>query len=108
MKPAGASLAIDYRAIGAAAYLGLGSVWALGLSSSAALLQATESSIPPTLLPITGVIPLSQTIFLWQSVFMAVMLIAVSVTVAYFSCPAPTRHGRLSRWACTGAFRDRT
>src|SRR3954471_23372798 len=47
---------VDYRAIGAAAYLGLGSVWALGLSSSAALLQATKSSIPPALLPITGVI----------------------------------------------------
>ena len=31
---------IDYRAISAAAYLGLGSVWAFGLSSSAALLQA--------------------------------------------------------------------
>ena len=30
---------VDYRAIGAAAYLGLGSVWALGLSSSAALRQ---------------------------------------------------------------------
>src|SRR6266487_4057566 len=38
---------VDYRAISAAAYLGLGSVWALGLSSSAALLQATRSSIPP-------------------------------------------------------------
>jgi short-chain fatty acids transporter len=53
---------VDYRAIGAAAYLGLGSVWALGLSSSAALMQATKSSIPPSLLPITGVIPLTQTI----------------------------------------------
>ena len=30
----------DYRAIGAAAYLGVGSVWALGLSSSAALIMA--------------------------------------------------------------------
>ena len=29
----------DYRAIGAAAYLGVGSVWALGLSSSAALMM---------------------------------------------------------------------
>src|SRR3954451_3181665 len=55
---------VDYHAIGAAAYLGLGSVWALGLSSSAALLQATRSSIPPALLLITGFIPLSQTIFL--------------------------------------------
>jgi short-chain fatty acids transporter len=82
---------IDYRAICAAAYLGLGSVWALGLSSSAALLQATRSSIPEKLLPITGVIPLSQTIFLWQSVVVAVVLIAVSVAIAYFSCPDPSR-----------------
>jgi short-chain fatty acids transporter len=78
---------VDYRAIGAAAYLGLGSVWALGLSSSAALLQATKSSIPPALLPITGVIPLTQTIFLWQSMAMAAILIVVSVIVAYVSAP---------------------
>jgi short-chain fatty acids transporter len=78
----------DYRAIGAAAYLGLGSVWALGLSSSAALLQATKSSIPAALLPITGVIPLTQTIFLWQSMVMAAVLIVVSIAVAYFSAPA--------------------
>jgi len=82
---------IDYRAIGAAAYLGLGSVWALGLSSSAALLQNTKGSIPAALLPITGVIPLTQTIFLWQSLLMAIILIAVSVTVAYFSCPSPQK-----------------
>jgi short-chain fatty acids transporter len=80
---------VDYRAIGAAAYLGLGSVWALGLSSSAALLQATRSAIPPSLLPVTGVIPLSQTIFLWQSLAMAAVLIVISVVVAYVSCPPP-------------------
>jgi len=79
---------VDYRAIGAAAYLGLGSVWALGLSSSAALLQATKSSIPPSLLPITGVIPLTQTIFLWQNLTMAAILIGVSVVIAYVSAPA--------------------
>ena len=78
---------VDYRAIGAAAYLGLGSVWALGLSSSAALLQATKSSIPASLLPVTGVIPLTQTIFLWQSMAMAAILIVISVVVAYFSAP---------------------
>ncbi|HEX9457982.1 MAG TPA: TIGR00366 family protein [Thermoanaerobaculia bacterium] len=78
---------VDYRAIGAAAYLGLGSVWALGLSSSAALLQATKSSIPASLLPITGVIPLTQTIFLWQSMAMAAVLVTVSVIVAYVSAP---------------------
>jgi short-chain fatty acids transporter len=77
----------DYRALGAAAYLGLGSVWALGLSSSAALLQATKSSIPAALLPVTGVIPLTQTIFLWQNLATAAILIVISVTVAYFSAP---------------------
>jgi short-chain fatty acids transporter len=77
----------DYRAIGAAAYLGLGSVWALGLSSSAALMQATKSAIPPSLLPITGVIPLTQTIFLWQNLVMAAVLITVSIVVAYASAP---------------------
>src|SRR5262249_51941471 len=82
---------LDYRASGAAAYLGLGSVWALGLSSSAALMQATRSSIPSALLPVTRVIPLRETVFLWPSLICAASLIAVSVTVAFFSCPRPDR-----------------
>ncbi len=80
---------IDYRAIGAAAYLGLGSVWALGLSSSSALMQATKSSIPASLLPITGVIPLTETIFLWQNLALAAILITASVLIAFYSCPSP-------------------
>jgi short-chain fatty acids transporter len=79
---------IDYRAIGAAAYLGLGSVWALGLSSSAALLMATPSSIPAGLMKISGAIPLSQTIYTWQSLVTAAILITASVIVAYVSTPA--------------------
>lgn len=39
-------LPMDYRAAGAAAYLGLGATWALGISSSAAQLQANPASIP--------------------------------------------------------------
>lgn len=79
--------AIDYRAIGTAAYLGNGSVWALGLSSSSALLMATPSSIPASLLKISGVIPLSQTIYTWQSVTTAAILMTGSTIVAYFSAP---------------------
>jgi short-chain fatty acids transporter len=78
---------MDYRAAGGAAYLGLGAVWALGLSSSAAMMMATKGSIPPSLLAISGLIPLSQTIFLWQGLLTAVILIAVSVAVAYLSAP---------------------
>ncbi|AXK32450.1 short-chain fatty acid transporter [Streptomyces armeniacus] len=80
-------LNLDYRAAGAAAFMGMGSVWALGLSSSAAQLQANPDSIPKGLMPITGVIPFRDTIFLWQSMLLAVVLIAVVVAVAYFSAP---------------------
>jgi short-chain fatty acids transporter len=79
--------AVDYRAIGAAAYLGLGSVWALGFSSSATLLMATPSAIPGGLLKISGAIPLRQTIYLWQSIAMAGILICSGVLVAYLSAP---------------------
>jgi short-chain fatty acids transporter len=78
---------IDYRAIGAAGYLGLGTVWALGMSSSPALLMATPASIPPALLKISGVIPLSQTIYSWRSLATAGILIVVSTVIAYFSMP---------------------
>ncbi|MHB1404063.1 MAG: short-chain fatty acid transporter [Desulfitobacteriaceae bacterium] len=79
---------IDYRAIGAAGYLGLGSIWALGLSSSASLLMATKTSIPPALLKISGTIPMSQTIFTWQNLVMIVVLVVLSVGIAYFSAPS--------------------
>lgn len=80
-------LRLDYRAAGAAAFMGMGSVWALGISSSAAQLQANPDSIPANLMPITGVIPFRDTIFLWQSMLIAAVLIVVVVTVAYFSAP---------------------
>ncbi len=66
---------LDYRAAGAAAYLGLGAVWAMGLSSSAAMLMATKSAMPPTLFNISGLIPLTQTLFLWQSIATTAILI---------------------------------
>jgi short-chain fatty acids transporter len=79
---------IDYRAIGAAAYLGLGAVWALGFSSSAALMMATKGSIPPKLYEISGLIPLSQTLVIWPTFWMILVLIVASVIVAYGSAPS--------------------
>ncbi len=78
---------VDYRAMGAAGYLGLGSVWALGLSSSAALLMATKGSIPGGLLKISGTIPLSATLFTWQNLVMIVVLVVLSVWICYASTP---------------------
>lgn len=86
-------LRMDYRAAGAAAYLGLGATWALGLSSSAAMLQANPASLPKTISDITGLIPLSETIFKWNSIAMAVVITVVSVAIAYFSAPKG-RHAR--------------
>jgi short-chain fatty acids transporter len=79
----------DYRALGAAGYLGVGSVWALGLSSSAALLMAAPASVPPSILQISGVIPVSQTLGLWQGMVIAGVLIAVSMLISVYSHPAP-------------------
>src|SRR5271165_491400 len=81
-------LSMDYRAAGAAAYLGLGATWALGLSSSAAQLQSNPASMPKQLLQITGVIPFTQTIFLWQSIVIAAVLIVVSMAIALWSAPS--------------------
>lgn len=78
---------MDYRAAGAAGYLGLGATWALGLSSSAALLMNTKSSIPAGLLQISGIIPLNQTLFAWQSLVMLAVISVVSITVAYLTAP---------------------
>jgi short-chain fatty acids transporter len=49
--------------------------------------MATQSSMPPALLKISGLIPLSQTIYTWQSILTAMVLLLVTVTVAYFSAP---------------------
>src|SRR5476651_2332042 len=81
-------LHMDYRAAGAAAYLGLGATWAMGLSSSAAQLQANAASLPKSLLTITGVIPFAETIFLWQSMVMALVLISISIVLARLSAPS--------------------
>ena len=78
----------DYRALGAAAYLGIGSVWALGLSSSAALIMASPASLPDSIEAISGVIPLGQTLGLWQSLLMAGIVIVFSMIICYYSAPS--------------------
>jgi short-chain fatty acids transporter len=80
-------LRVDYRALGAAAFMGLGAVWALGMSSSAAQLQATAGSLPPELLKITGVLDFGTTIFTWQSLLTCAIIIALTVVIAHFSAP---------------------
>ncbi len=82
---------VDYRAMGAAGYLGLGSIWALGLSSSAALLMATKGSIPPALLKISGVIPLADTLFTWQNLVLIVVIVIISCWICYASTPSADR-----------------
>jgi short-chain fatty acids transporter len=89
-------LVMDYRAAGAAGNLGMGATWALGLSSSAAQLQANPASLPKNIFDITGIIPLTDTIFLWQSMAMAAIIFAVTVTTAYLSAPS-AEHSRTAK-----------
>jgi short-chain fatty acids transporter len=97
--------AVDYRAVAASSFLGLGSVWAQGLSGSAALQMATSTAMqqgtrdivagkdPATgaALVAGGIIPLSSTIFLWQSVASVLIEIAVVTTVVYLYAPPAGR-----------------
>ena len=80
-------LRMDYRAAGAAASPRAWRDRALGRGRQAAQLQRTRRASKP-LLQITGVIPFSQTIFLWQSMLIAVVLIAVSIVLALLSAPS--------------------
>lgn len=90
---------VDYRAVAAASVLGLGSIWAQGLSGSAALQMASPGALPPRIRDIVaaggvlpdGIIGLSHTIFLWQSVISVLVEIVVVVAVMWFATPPASR-----------------
>jgi short-chain fatty acids transporter len=81
--------AADYRALAASSFLGLGTVWAQGLSGSAALQMATPTAMPPRLAELVGgSIPLTSTIFRPQS--LACVAIEMVVVTAVMWMAAPT------------------
>jgi short-chain fatty acids transporter len=92
---------VDYRALAAASFLGIGSVWAQGLSGSAALQMATPGALQPEIRDIVarngivpgGIISFRDTIFLWQSFTSVVVEIAV-VTFAMWLATPPAGRGR--------------
>jgi short-chain fatty acids transporter len=95
---------VDYRALAAGSYLGLGSVWAQGLSGSAALQMATPGALQPQIRDIVsnggmipgGMISFGHTIFLWQSLISVPIEIAVVTTVMWLAAP-PAGRGRTAR-----------
>jgi short-chain fatty acids transporter len=88
---------VDYRAVGAMAFLGLGTVWAQGLSGSAALQVASDVSSPKPVQDVIaegrgdGLIPLTDTIFTWQSLLATAVIFVVALTTAWFLAPSPSR-----------------
>lgn len=92
---------VDYRAIAAASVLGVGSIWAQGLSGSAALQMATPGALQPRIRDIVahgglvpgGIIGFGDTIFLWQSFVSVVVEIVVVVAVMWLATP-PAGRGR--------------
>ncbi|HEX8029025.1 MAG TPA: TIGR00366 family protein [Vicinamibacterales bacterium] len=90
---------VDYRALAAATMLGLGSIWAQGLSGSAALQMATPGALQPQIREIVaadglipgGIIAFRHTIFLWQSLVSVVIEIIVVVLVMWLATPPPNR-----------------
>jgi short-chain fatty acids transporter len=95
---------VDYRALCAASFLGIGSVWAQGLSGSAALQMATAGALQPQIRDIVshgglvpgGIIGFRHTIFLWESLLSVVIEIVVVTTVMWLAAP-PAGSGRTAR-----------
>jgi len=88
----------DYRALGAMAFLGLGTVWAQGLSGSAALQVASASSSPKAVQDeivkhgyANGLIPLSDTIFTWRALLATLLIYVVAVAMAWLMAPQGDR-----------------
>jgi short-chain fatty acids transporter len=87
---------VDYRALGAASLLGLGSIWAQGLSGSAALQMATPSALPPKIRAIIanggaipdGIVGFRHTVFLWQSLASVAIEIVVVTLVMWLAAPS--------------------
>lgn len=92
---------VDYRTLAACSLLGLGSVWAQGLSGSAALQMATPGMLPASIRAIVetggsvpvpdGIIPLTHTIFLWQSLLAVGIEIVVVALVMWLIAPTGAR-----------------
>lgn len=95
---------VDYRALAAASFLGLGSIWAQGLSGSAALQMATAGALQPQIRDIVangglvpgGIITFRHTIFLWQSLLSVLIEIVIVTSVMWFATP-PAGRGRTAR-----------
>src|SRR5580765_4055434 len=95
---------VDYRALAAASMLGLGSIWAQGLSGSAALQMATPGALQPAIRDIVargglvpgGLIPFRHTIFLWQSFTAVAVEIVVVVGVMWLATP-PAGRGKTAK-----------
>jgi short-chain fatty acids transporter len=92
---------VDYRALAASSFLGAGSIWAQGLSGSAALQMATPGALQPAIRDIVaqggvvprGIIGFTHTIFLWQS-FVSVAIELVLVTAVMWLATPPAGRGK--------------
>jgi short-chain fatty acids transporter len=90
---------VDYRAVAAASLMGIGSIWAQGLSGSAALQMATPGALQPQIRDIVaaggmvpgGIIPFRDTIFLWQSLASAIVEMVVVTLVMFLATPPPSK-----------------
>ena len=51
--------------------------------------MASSASLPDSVEATSGVIPLSQTLGLWQSMLTAAILVAASMAIAFYSAPEP-------------------
>src|SRR4029453_2950718 len=95
---------VDYRALAAAGFLGLGTLGAPGRSGRGARQMATPGALQPQIRDIVahggvvpgGIITFRHTIFLWQSV-VSVLVEVVVVTLVMWLATPPLGQGKTAR-----------
>jgi short-chain fatty acids transporter len=82
---------VDYRLLVTAAYLGIGTIWHAGLSSSAPLIAATPGNFLIEQKILDGVIPVDQTIFTTWNIGLSIVVAIVGIAIVLAMSPPADR-----------------
>lgn len=82
---------VDYRLLVTAAYLGIGTIWHAGLSSSAPLIAATPDNFMIQQGILDSVIPVNETIFTPWNIILSLVVVVVGTSVVLALSPPPDK-----------------
>lgn len=88
---------VDYRLLACSAFLGFGTVWNAGLSSSSALIVSTPDNFLITGKLLAGTIPISHTIFTPWNIGLSLVITALGTALAVALTPSAEKAWTMPR-----------